>query len=233
MIETLSQYPLLLLFIVSATGYAIGRIKVKGSSLGVAAVLFVGLAAGALDPRLALPEIVYELGLIIFVYTIGLSSGAGFFASFRRKGLRDNLFVLAMLLFAAGLAAALHFLFRFKPTISAGLYAGSLTNTPALAGLLDAIGGGGWGPIVTSTLIVRGAQSDVVSDEGMADALRRMPTARAADVATAGHMVAGDLNEVARELLVETITQSFACDARSVKIRAGRYARKDRAASRA
>lgn len=140
MIETLIQYPLLLLFIVSAIGYAIGRIRIKGSSLGVAAVLFVGLAIGALDPRLALPEVIYELGLIIFVYTIGLSSGAGFFASFRRKGLRDNLFVLAMLIFAAGVAVALHFLFRFKPTISAGLYAGSLTNTPALAGLLDAIG---------------------------------------------------------------------------------------------
>lgn len=50
---------------------------------------------------------------------------------------------------------------------------------------------------------------------------------------TATIELAGDLNEVARELLVETITQSFACDARSVKIRAGRYASKDRAASRA
>lgn len=140
MIEALVEYPLLLLFAVSATGYAIGRIKVKGSSLGVAAVLFVGLAVGALDPRLALPEIIFELGLIIFVYTIGLSSGAGFFASFRRKGLRDNLFVLLMLLFAAGLAVVLHLLFQFRPAVTAGLYAGSLTNTPALAGLLDAIG---------------------------------------------------------------------------------------------
>lgn len=140
MIQLLVEYPLLLLFIVSAIGYALGRLKIKGSNLGVAAVLFVGLAVGALDPRLALPEIVFELGLITFVYTIGLSSGAGFFASFRRKGLRDNLFVLAMLLFAAAVAAALHLLFQFKPTVTAGLYAGSLTNTPALAGLLDAIG---------------------------------------------------------------------------------------------
>ncbi|MFA4926918.1 MAG: alpha/beta hydrolase [Patulibacter sp.] len=50
--------------------------------------------------------------------------------------------------------------------------------------------------VTIPTLIVRGAQSDVVSDEGMADALRRMPTARAADVAAAGHMVAGDDNDV-------------------------------------
>ena len=80
MIEILSENPLLLLFIVSAIGYAIGRIKIKGSSLGVAAVLFVGLAAGSLHPDLKLPDIVFELGLIIFVYTIGLSSGPGFFA---------------------------------------------------------------------------------------------------------------------------------------------------------
>lgn len=140
MIEILAEHPLLLLFIVSAVGYAIGRIKIKGSSLGVAAVLFVGLAAGALDPRLKLPEIIFELGLIIFVYTIGLSSGAGFFASFRRKGLRDNLFILAMLLVAVALTVALHFLFRFRAPVTSGLFAGSLTNTPALAGLLDTLG---------------------------------------------------------------------------------------------
>ena len=140
MIEVLVEHPLLLFFIVSAAGYAIGRIKIKGSSLGVAAVLFVGLAAGAVDARLVVPEIIFELGLVIFVYTVGLSSGAGFFASFRRKGLRDNLFIVGMLLISAILTVVLHFLFRFRSTVTAGLYAGSLTNTPALAGLLDVIG---------------------------------------------------------------------------------------------
>ena len=75
---------LLLLFIVAAIGYPLGQIKIRGSSLGVAAVLFVGLAIGSLHPDLKLPEIVYLLGLVLFVYTIGLSSGPGFFASFRR-----------------------------------------------------------------------------------------------------------------------------------------------------
>ncbi len=139
MIQLLVDNPLLLLFIVSAVGYLIGRIKIKGSSLGVAAVLFVGLAFGALDPDLALPEVVFLLGLAIFVYTIGLSSGPGFFASFRRKGLRDNLFVVAMLLVAAGITAVAHFLLNFKAGVSAGIFAGSLTSTPALAGVLDAI----------------------------------------------------------------------------------------------
>jgi putative transport protein len=139
MIDALIENPLLLLFIVAALGYAIGRIKIQGSSLGVAAVLFVGLAAGALDPRLSLPEIIFLLGLVIFVYTIGLGSGPGFFASFNRRGLRDNLFVLGILVVAAGLAVAAAFLLRLKGTVVVGMFAGSLTNTPALAGVLDAL----------------------------------------------------------------------------------------------
>lgn len=139
MIELLIKNPLLLLFITAAIGYAIGRIKIKGASLGVAAILFVGLAIGSLSPDLKLPDFVFIFGLAVFVYTIGLSSGAGFFASFRRKGLRDNIFVLLMLIGAALLTAALGLLLELQPTIIAGVFAGSLTNTPALAGVLDAI----------------------------------------------------------------------------------------------
>jgi putative transport protein len=76
-IQLLLENPLLLLFIVAAIGYPLGQIKIKGSSLGVAAVLFVGLAIGSLHPDLKLPEVVYLLGLVIFVYTIGLSSVNG------------------------------------------------------------------------------------------------------------------------------------------------------------
>lgn len=139
MIQILVDNPLVLLFVVSALGYALGRIKIKGSSLGVAAVLFVGLAIGALDPRMSLPDIVFLMGLVIFVYTIGLSSGPGFFASFNRSGLRDNLFVLGVLIVTALVAGATGLALSLKATITAGMYAGSLTNTPALAGLLDTL----------------------------------------------------------------------------------------------
>src|SRR6185436_17577674 len=81
----------------------------------------------------------YILGLILFVYTIGLSSGPGFFASFGRKGLRDNLLVVGVLILAAGIAVAGHIILNLKPTLTAGLFAGSLTNTPTLAGLLQQI----------------------------------------------------------------------------------------------
>ena len=91
MVRLLSNNPLLLLFVVTAVGYPIGRIRVAGTSLGVASVLFAGLAVGAIDPSLKLPEIVYLLGLALFIYTVGLASGPAFFAALRRKGLRDNL----------------------------------------------------------------------------------------------------------------------------------------------
>lgn len=137
MIQLLLDNPLLLLFTVAAIGYLLGRIKIGGSSLGVAAVLFVGLAIGSLDPNLKLPELIYQLGLVLFVYTIGLSSGPGFVASFQRKGLRDNLLVVGVLLLALVLVLIATYLLQLKPTLAAGLYAGSLTNTPALAGVLD------------------------------------------------------------------------------------------------
>ncbi|MBC8076268.1 MAG: transporter [Chloroflexales bacterium] len=141
MVTILLDNPLLLLFVVSALGYLLGRVAIGGSSLGVAAVLFVGLAFGALDPNLKLPEIVYQLGLIVFVYMVGLSSGRQFFASFRRKGLRDNLFVAGMLVFAAALAALAGALLGLESALVAGLFSGSMTNTAALAGVLEYIKG--------------------------------------------------------------------------------------------
>ncbi|HZY43300.1 MAG TPA: transporter, partial [Anaerolineae bacterium] len=139
MIQLLIDNPLLLLFVVAAIGYPLGRIKFRGGSLGVAAVLFAGLAIGSLHPDLKLPEIIYLLGLVLFVYTVGLSSGRGFFASFRRKGLRDNFLVMVVLIVGAGLALIAHFVLNLKATLTAGLFAGSLTNTPALAGVLETI----------------------------------------------------------------------------------------------
>ena len=140
MIEFLTENSLLLLFSVAAVGYAIGRIKIKGASLGVAAILFVGLAVGALNPNLKLPTVIFELGLVLFVYTVGLASGPGFFASFKRKGLRDNLAALAVLSIAALIAAAEFFALKLSAPVTAGLFAGALTNTPALAAVIETVG---------------------------------------------------------------------------------------------
>ena len=139
MLKILIDNPLLLLFLVAAIGYPLGRIKIRGSSLGVASVLFTGLAIGSLHPDLKLPEIIYILGVALFVYTVGLANGPAFLASLRRQGVRNNLLVVGVLVFAAGLTILAQKLFQLKPALSAGMFAGSLTNTPALAAILDII----------------------------------------------------------------------------------------------
>ena len=131
------EQPLLLLFVVAAIGYALGDIRIKGTGLGVAAVLFVGLFFGALDRRMTLPPVLISLGLVLFVYSVGLSSGPGFFASFSRSGVRDNLMVIIVLVLAALMVVVEHFTMGFKATISAGIFTGALTNTPALAQVIS------------------------------------------------------------------------------------------------
>jgi putative transport protein len=136
-IELLTGNPLLTLFVVAAVGYPVGRIRFGAFRLGVAAVLFVGLALGALDPELTLPDVVYRLGLVLFVYTIGLAGGPHFVTSLRRGGLRQNGLVLAMLGLATVVVAGAATLLGVAPAKAAGLFAGALTNTPALAGLME------------------------------------------------------------------------------------------------
>lgn len=150
MIQSFIDNPILLLFVVSGIGYWIGRFKLRGSRLGVAAVLFVGLGFGALDPAMKIPEIIIFLGLSIFVFTIGLQSGPEFFANFKKRGFRDLFFVITMLGISAAIAAGLHFLFDFQASTTAGLWAGVTTNTPALAGLLDVISNNSSGDLVTN-----------------------------------------------------------------------------------
>ncbi len=139
MVRLLSDNPLLLLFLVTAIGYPLGRIRVAGTSLGVASVLFAGLAIGAVDPRLKLPEIVYLLGLVTFIYTVGLASGPAFFASLRRKGLRDNVLVALVLVLAGVLAWRLGRALALDAPLVAGLFCGGLTNTPALAAAIETL----------------------------------------------------------------------------------------------
>ncbi|MFO7679970.1 MAG: TrkA C-terminal domain-containing protein [Chloroflexota bacterium] len=139
MIEILEANPLLLLFLVIAIGFWVGRIRFRGSSMGVAAVLFVGLAFGALDPDLYIPQIILDMGLVLFVYTIGLANGPGFFRKFRRDGLREVLFIVGIMLLPAVLLLVVHVAFSLTPATTAGIFTGMSNNTPALASVLDLI----------------------------------------------------------------------------------------------
>jgi putative transport protein len=131
--------PLFVLFGVAALGYLVGKIGAGGFSLGVAAVLFVGLFVGALAPVADLPEFVAQLGLVIFVYTLGLSSAHGFFAALRLRGLRDTALALGVIGVSFMVTAALSRFLGLRASHTAGLFAGALTNTPALVSAVDAL----------------------------------------------------------------------------------------------
>ena len=139
MIELLQHNTLLLLFLVIAIGYAIGNISIRNTSLGLAAVLFIGLVFGSLDPGFKIPEIIILLGLAMFVYTIGLASGPAFFHTFRKHSKSNFRFSLLVIAVTIVITLAIHLSFSFESVSTASIYAGGFTNTPALAALLDAI----------------------------------------------------------------------------------------------
>lgn len=140
MIQAFLENPLVLLFFVIALGYGLGRINVGKFRFGVAMVLFVGLALGGLHKDLVIPEFMIFFGLSLFVYSVGLASGPSFFAALKSKAMLNVGFVFIMLTLTASLAFGLHYLMVLSAQDTAGLYAGSTTNTPALAGLIDLIG---------------------------------------------------------------------------------------------
>lgn len=136
-VDRVADYPLLVLFVVVASGQLLGRIRIGGLRFGVAGVLFTGLAVGALDARLALPEVVLSLGLSLFVYCLGLSFGPGFVVTYRRAGLRPTAVVVALIATAAGLCAVAVAVAGFGAGEGGGLFSGALTNTPALASAIQ------------------------------------------------------------------------------------------------
>lgn len=139
LLDTLAESPLLLLFAVIGIGSLVGNIRVAGFSLGPAGVLFTGIFLGAMDHRLRIPELVYVLGLVVFVYTIGIQSGPTFFASFGKRAFRANVFSFGAVAFAAVLAAAGQRAFGLDGPTMVGVFCGSLTNTPALAASIEVL----------------------------------------------------------------------------------------------
>jgi putative transport protein len=129
----LVQFPVVTLFGVIGIGYLLGQVRIFGFRLGVAGVLFTGLAVGALSRDVALPSIVSTVGLILFIYSIGIQFGPGFTNPLTGSGRRDTLFSIVMLLLGAAVSIGVaRWLTLSGPTI-AGLFSGALTNAPALA----------------------------------------------------------------------------------------------------
>ena len=138
-LDLLADNSLLLLFTVIGLGYLIGNIRLWGFNLGLAALLFVGIAFSALDSRLVLPDHIYVIGLVLFVYAIGLQAGPGFFASFQRRGLRVSAIAALILTGGALVGVLVGSVLGLSTASTAGLFCGALTNTPALAATVEAI----------------------------------------------------------------------------------------------
>ncbi|MBK8835296.1 MAG: hypothetical protein IPO29_10705 [Anaerolineae bacterium] len=135
MIELLENNPLLLLFAIAALGYLLGQLRFGGVSLGVSAVLFSALFLAPSARACGCP-IIQQLGLAIFLYLLGLSSGRSF-ASLRGPGLRESLFAGAAVVLAALVVALVAVGFGFGPAVGTGLFTGSFTNAASLAAMRE------------------------------------------------------------------------------------------------
>lgn len=133
--------PFFTLFGIIALGTLIGAVRFRGIALGPAGVFFVSLAAGHLlaPSGWTVPHELTELGLILFVYSVGLGAGPRFFATFRRSGLGFLTAGVIATCVGAACAAAIARLFELSGELAAGIYCGATTCTPALAATLDTI----------------------------------------------------------------------------------------------
>ncbi|CAM8335797.1 putative transporter [Escherichia coli O68:H12] len=127
-----------ILALVAVVGLFIGNVKFRGIGLGIGGVLFGGIIVGHFVSQAGMTlssdmlHVIQEFGLILFVYTIGIQVGPGFFASLRVSGLRLNLLAVLIVIIGGLVTAILHKLFDIPLPVVLGIFSGAVTNTPAL-----------------------------------------------------------------------------------------------------
>lgn len=130
--------PYFALFFIIAIGFLIGRLKIKGISLDISAVIFVALLFGHLG--IVIPSDFQDVGLILFVFTIGLQAGPGFFQSFRSKAATPIAVAVILVTTAMGVTIFSAWIFNIDFNLAVGLFTGALTSTPGLAAAIDSTG---------------------------------------------------------------------------------------------
>ena len=122
------------LSLISATGLALGNIKIFGISFGVTFVFFAGIIAGhfgiAIDPEML--NLAQNFGLILYIYALGVQVGPGFFSSFKHGGIKANLLATVLLVIGTLMAMIIHWTTGVSTADTVGLLAGAVTNTPML-----------------------------------------------------------------------------------------------------
>ncbi|PNE26243.1 transporter [Tannerella sp. oral taxon 808] len=135
-------HSVILLSLVIVFGILLGKVRIAGISLGITFVLFVGIVMGhfglTIDPLVL--HFFKEFGLILFVYSIGMQVGPGFFSSFKRGGITLNLLATTIVLLGATLALVIHYITGTPVETMVGILSGAVTNTPGLGAAQEAFG---------------------------------------------------------------------------------------------
>lgn len=128
--------PLFALFVIISLGFIVGNIKIRGFSFDVSAVLFVALLFGHFG--VVIPQIIERIGMVLFIFTVGIQAGPGFFESFKKRG--RKLAALASLIVVSGVLVAFlsMIIFDIDTALMVGILCGALTSTPGLTVAIDA-----------------------------------------------------------------------------------------------
>jgi len=136
--DIIGTQPILAVFLAIGLGYVVGQINVFGFSLGIGAVLFVGLAIGAFSPKAQIAGPIGLIGLIMFLYGVGILYGREFFEGMTgAAGRKYNFVALIGVVASLCVALVLGRMFDIKLGHTLGIFAGSMTSTATLQAALD------------------------------------------------------------------------------------------------
>lgn len=125
----------IVLFLIIALGFLLGRIKVKGISLDISAVIFVALLFGHFGYSVS--RDIQFIGLLLFIFTVGIEAGPGFFQAFQSKGIQLSILSVILVSSAGLVTFIVALIFNIDMKLAVGLFTGALTSTPGLAVAID------------------------------------------------------------------------------------------------
>jgi len=123
------------IFLIITIGIIIGKFEYKGISLGLSAVIFVAIVFGHFG--ITVPDIFQKIGLILFIYSVGIQAGPGFFESFRKQGLQGIALAVIIVVVGGIVSVGAAYLLDIPMDMAAGLFTGALTSTPGLASAIE------------------------------------------------------------------------------------------------
>ncbi|MBQ6683455.1 MAG: hypothetical protein IJM74_05075 [Bacteroidales bacterium] len=138
---------LIILSLTICLGLMLGKVKIKGFSLGITLVLFVGIALSSMGIVIdyKLVGLMKDLGLVLFIFTVGLQVGPSFFASFRKGGLKLNLLAVAIVALGVVTTVMISKLSGETLDVMAGVYSGAISSTPGMSAAQQAVSSMGVG----------------------------------------------------------------------------------------